>query len=294
MLLQIEIVYKRVSLFSNRLIDTLVSILKIAVASKHKARNLPIITHKRCVILGNGPSLKESLTKHLETLKTVDLVCVNNFACSDYFELLKPQNYVLLDDYYFLYDTNTVEPPESIITTLEKFKHIYWPINFFLPTKAKNCFLVKNVLSTNKNISIYYFNYVVTEGFTNFKHMVFTYKIGAPQCQNVLGISIFLSINRGYEEIYLVGADHSWSENISVKNNRIFLGDVHFYDQDPVKPAHLKDRQGKARKISELFFSFYKCFRTYEVLKIYADSRNVQIVNASEESYIDAFERRKL
>ena len=283
----IKVIYTK----SSNFFSLLGNILKIITSLKFNF-HFPLNNHSTCVILGNGPSLKESLEQNLELIKKYDIVCVNQFAYSEYFEILKPQNYVLLDDYYFSYNEETLENRKAIVASFEKFKSINWKINFLVPVKAKKSYLVSKILSANKNVTISYFNYVVTEGFTGFKHFIFKNNLGMPQCQNVLSAALFLNVNRNYNEIYLLGADHSWHEDFAVlQNNELTINDTHFYDKEKAKPINLSD---KARQltISSLFLSLYKAFRSYEVIKLYADYRNVRIYNASVKSYIDSFEKK--
>lgn len=55
------------------------------------------IVKKECVILGNGPSLKKSLENDLDFISNRIVFCVNFFATSDYFEVVKPKFYVFAD-----------------------------------------------------------------------------------------------------------------------------------------------------------------------------------------------------
>ncbi len=255
----------------------------------------PIKTSGKCIVLGNGPSLKESLSQNIELIKKYDIVCVNSFAYSEYFEILKPQNYVLLDDYYFSTDYQTAENRVTIAQSFDKFKIIDWKINFFIPVKGKKSHLVTSILSQNKNVTITYFNYVVTEGFSGFRNFIFRNNLGMPQCQNILSAALFLTVNRNYNEIYLLGADHSWHQDFSVQqDNKMMINDTHFYDKDKIKPVNLSDRSEYKLTISTLFLSLYKAFRSYDIIKLYADSRGVKIYNASVKSFIDSFKKKEI
>jgi hypothetical protein len=115
-----------------------------------------------------------------------------------------------------------------------------------------------------------------------------------PQCQNVLAASLFLSINRGYKEIYLFGADHSWHQQISVaNNNKIMLNDQHFYNTEG-KAVALNSTTQNQQSTADIFYSLYKAFKSYIVLNNYAVYRNCKVYNASEVSFIDAFQQKKL
>ncbi len=107
-----------------------------------------------------------------------------------------------------------------------------------------------------------------------------------PRAMNVMCASIFLMINLGYREIYLLGADHSWLESFYVnERNQVILGDKHFYgDQSVVCPYSL----------SKWLQNVSTGFRTHERLSEYANYMGVKVYNATEGSYIDAYERKKI
>lgn len=286
----LESVYKKLAELIKLTISIIISCLKILVRSKFGLK-LPPATTPVCSILGNGPSLKISLEKDLEFIKRHEIFCVNNFAQSEYFEILKPQNYVLLDGYYFIFNDSTHNRAD-IRATFEKFKEISWQMQLFVPYTGRNSYFVKNLTRENKNIRVCYFNYVITKGFTWFTHLIFRKNMGMLQCENVLASCIYLAVNRRFDKIFLFGADHSWHEQFVIEDNKILVSDVHFYDKSPVKPMLVHDRiKDKKVTIADYFLSFHKAFKSYQVIKEYAASQGSEILNASAKSYIDSFER---
>ncbi|NJL74615.1 MAG: hypothetical protein HC892_05805 [Saprospiraceae bacterium] len=116
-----------------------------------------------------------------------------------------------------------------------------------------------------------------------------------PRPHNVLIPSLMLAINIGFKEIFVVGADHSWLEELTVnENNEALLHQKHFYDEESSKPEYMY-RQGKRpRKLHEILEKFMLSFRAYFDIREYSESKEVQIWNATPKSYIDAFERNTL
>ena len=53
-------------------------------------------------ILGNGPSLKNTLDRDLDILKNKECAVVNKFGNTDYFFHIKPSWYILADPAFFL------------------------------------------------------------------------------------------------------------------------------------------------------------------------------------------------
>ncbi len=60
-------------------------------------RRIPKAKGKRIIIAGNGPSLGNNLENHLPILQREPVLCVNHFADSPEFELVKPDYYFMLD-----------------------------------------------------------------------------------------------------------------------------------------------------------------------------------------------------
>ena len=142
-----------------------------------------------------------------------------------------------------------------------------------------------------------YYNCLAVDGFDKFKNFCYKCNLASPHIQNVLVAALYLSINIGFKKIYLVGADHSWMQNVFVnKRNVLLTSDEHFYDKESTnaKPWYKDAAQTDTFKMHEIMLAMYKTFSGYYVLKEYAKLFNANIYNCSEISYIDAFERRKL
>ena len=192
----------------------------------------------------------------------------------------------------------TNDEREDIKKTLScLIKITTWEMNLFVSQKVKKAYFIVQILENNKNITVNYFNYTIVQGFSWFRHRIFNLNLGMTQCQNILACALFLAIRRKYEEIYIFGADHSWHEEIRVsENNEIEVKQVHFYDNaSQIKHAKILDVNTKVHSnLQTIFLSLHKAFYGYHILKQYADYQSVKVLNASEKSYIDAFERFKI
>lgn len=287
-----EKIYKKVSSFFDQCIKTAVSLLKMIMRSKFSIR-MPKAHNESCIILGNGPSLKTSLKNNPSAFTTHPLVCVNSFSTTEEYLLLKPQYYVILDFAFWLNDDKV------ILDTIEALKtKTTWPLHLFVPRLASKSKRFKTLCDENKNIHLTYFNYSVFNGFPSIAHFFYRKNLAMPQSQNVLVAAIFLSINIGFKKMILVGADHTWHQTLHVNDNNILcFKDAHFYENEEKanyipfkKGAHLTE----TFRMHEIMTTLGKTFYGYEVLKKYADNCGVDIYNASEVSFIDAFERKKL
>jgi hypothetical protein len=173
-----------------------------------------------------------------------------------------------------------------------------WPIQLLVPSVAKKSKKLKELCAQNTHVKVCYFNYTVFKGFSGLAHFLFKKNLAAPQCQNVIVASLFLAINCGFKQIYLFGADHTWHQNLHVnEENKLCIKDVHFYDnEEKVKYTFFYNDETETNtfKMHEILATWAKAFYGYEVIKKYAEYRNVSIYNASEISFIDSFERKKL
>ncbi|MBC7411119.1 MAG: hypothetical protein H7331_01525 [Bacteroidia bacterium] len=284
---------KSVDHFFSQLINTLFSLGKIVLKSK-RGVDLPKATNDTCIVLGNGPSLKTTLEKHSTILLKTDLLCVNNFATANEYELLKPSYYLMLDPNYW-YDN----PTDLVKQTYDSLQtKTVWKLQLILPFEAKNAKALNSLISNNKNIEVRFINYVVFKGFNVLGNFLYTKNIAMPQSQNVLVACLFAGINIGFKKLYLTGADHTWHENLHVnENNDLCLKDIHFYEnkeQVKYRMFYKDSTQTLTFKMHEILATLSKSFYGYINVNNYAKYRNVSIYNASEISFIDAFERKKL
>lgn len=284
-------IYNKGSQFASNCINSCISILKVIILSSYNVK-LPKAQQDSCIILGNGPSLNTSLLKHPDFFKKHALICVNGFALSKDYVELKPAYYVLLDPILWQ-DSN--EQIKSMVDAI--IQSTTWELNLLVPQKAKGSAALKRVEKLNPKIHVHYFNYTVFKGFTGLSHALFSGNLAMPQSQNVLVASLFLSINMQFKTVFIVGADHTWHENLHVnESNQLCIKDVHFYDNESTVNYRLfyKDVHHKELfSMQEILYTFSKAFYGYEVIRKYAAYRHTTIYNSSEVSFIDAFERKK-
>lgn len=258
----------------------LFSSVNTAISLKKREKKTPL---KDCMILGNGPSLANSLKFALEKIDKYDVVAVNHFCENKEFIEVKPKYYVLADP---AFDPNPKE--ERIVKEQERLKkgleRVNWNMILFLPSINRGSFLVKEI--NNRNIDICFYNLTPVNGIKCVRHWLYKNDLGMPQAMNVLCASIFLMTNLKYQNIYLLGADHSWLDSFFVnEKNELILSDRHFYGTDQIK---------RNTTISVWLNKISVCFLIHEYLSEYAQYRGVNVWNATEHSYIDAYVRKEL
>lgn len=276
---------------------SLVSLIRIVFFSKWRGILKSTNSSKKsgCIIIGNGPSFKQTIEQHGEHFQNFDLVAVNNFATSFYFEQLKPSYYIINATILFLPDDKQSLLYQNM--KREFFQHIVskttWDMEIMVPFMAKKSTDFQAILHQNNHLKPLYFNLESIEGFAFLKNRLFQLGLGCPRPHNVIIPALMNMMYLQYKTIHVVGADHSWLPQISVNEENIALvNQQHFYDEQESKAAPMQDR-AQARKLHEILEKFMLSFKGYWEIKAYAQSRGVSIYNSSEVSYIDAFERKK-
>ena len=282
----------KASLFITNLVNSLVALLKVVLLSTFFPAK-PLKENGSCLILGNGPSAKETLEQYLPQVKQMTCICVNMFASNSEFEVIRPKYYVLLDPAFI--DINHTTASKLLNDLAQKTS---WALTLIVPYHFKKVAYFRELFNSNPNISLHYFNYTIADGFEPLNYALYEVGLGMPLCQNVLVATIFQSIRMGFTEIYLTGADHSWNENLRVsdEDNTLYLNDDHFYGE---RKRNLSTEFGginrdKESQIAKQFLSYYKVFKGHEKLANYARKKHTKIVNISSHSNIDVYQRGKL
>ncbi len=269
------------------MLHTLISLLSILFFSScANARRFKKMAMKNknasCSILGNGPSLRSVLEENHQQFIGQDLVVVNFFAFSEYFEILKPKYYVLTDNIFF---KETLS--ENVTKLLNCFIGLSWDIILCIPSGRDNTFFISTI-KKNPHIHISRYNMTPLKSYKKLEYALFKRNLGMPRPQNVLNTSIFLAINLHYKAINVYGADHSWLKTLYVNDdNQVCFEDVHFYDNKA------RNRQGDIGKLSFLLSLYVMAFDTHLRLQDYAQYLGVEILNHTPGSYIDAYKRVK-
>lgn len=276
---------------------TIKSLAKVLIHSKFKTE-IPSLAEKKTkslIILGNGPSLNQTISKYSHILKKADLLCVNAFSLSSDFEIFQPKYYVIADPQFW--KKNPIEGMDDFCNSIIQaiIEKTSWPLILFTPFESAKYTNVKR-LAVNQNVKIVYYNKTSVSGFSGFRNFFFKKNIGIPRAQNVLIPSLILGINMSYPKIFITGADHSWHENLEIDDkNQLCIRDEHFYDKEKVSLRPIKDIvTGKTIHFHEQLKAMAITFELYFVIQEYASFQKRAIYNASEKSFIDAFIRSSI
>lgn len=279
----------------TNLLKTILTLVKVSLHSKISLKS-PLEKYDKyhsISILGNGPSLENSLGEDHEQIKNSLVVCVNNFPKTEHYQRIQPDVFIFCD--HVLWLRSGIRQP-LIASSVDLFNEISkktnWPLLVLAPFESRSSQRWQNILNANKHIKIAFYNNTPIEGWNSFTHLMFRWNLGMPRPHNVLIPSIFLSINSQIKKIFLYGVDHNWLPQIVVdKNNRTMVRKKHFSDSEESKTDAILTRGKTERKLWEILENYMVNFKGYLILEEYAKNRNTQILNATPNSFIDAFKR---
>ncbi|MCH5221310.1 MAG: hypothetical protein J1F05_03145 [Muribaculaceae bacterium] len=263
------------------------SIVKIALQSR-RSDACKGNRSGRIFILGNGPSLNDTIAGHRNLLIANTSMAVNFAAIAPVFFELQPEYYLLADPHFFSEATGHDDNLAKLKTSLS---NVNWPMSLFVPVKYKNR---AQTLYGNSHITLKSFNAVGVEGFFGLRKFAYNNGFGMPRPRNVLIPAIMLSIGEGFDEIIICGADHSWTKTLSVSDdNEVVSIQPHFYADSNRENERIR-HEYKGYKLHQIMESFSIAFKSYHDIAEYAKTKNVKIFNATPGSFIDAFDRIKL
>jgi len=250
--------------------------------------------HDAVIVLGNGPSLKNDLENIVKTVDDHDFVCVNNFCSSPYYEVLKPNKYVFLDGYFFSKDAHPdwIKQRELTFTIINEKTN--WKMQIFVPMGADVSILKEFI--KNENVEIIKFK-VLTYVNHDMSKLVRYYNTGyfGPYQCNVLLYAIYLAIWAKHKKIEIYGADLSFHNDVQVDqlNNQVQIKFRHFNSEDHVEQLMKNPQKIEPFSMYELMQTTADTFKSHDILNFYGQSKNIQILNGSSFSLIDAYKRKQ-
>lgn len=263
------------------------SIVKMLLQSRRNGVRRVDDTSRPLIIMGNGPSLHDTIDSSAPALEQGPSLAVNFAANAPEFRQLKPRYYVLADPHFF-----TATGNENVRRLAENLASVDWPMTLFVPCGSSGD--IGRMMRDNRHLTIERFNAVGVTGWHWLENLAYSHGWGMPRPRNVLIPSIMIAMLLGYRTIYITGADHSWTRTLSVNDrNEVVSIQPHFYKDDEQEKKRVAVEY-LHYPLHQILQSFYVAFKSYHDIRRYADSRGVTIYNATPGSFIDAFERRPL
>lgn len=274
--------------FSRQAWESALTLGKVALKSRCISKTVKDKDTKGgpIIVLGNGPSLRDTIKEGLDILKKHPAMAVNFAANSPEFFELKPKHYILADPHFF----SGVDSDPNVGKLWENIAKADWGMTLHVPIRMKKwCERFKD-----KALHIEYFNMTPGEGFDGLCHILYNKKLAMPRPRNVLVPAIMQAMALGHEDVYIVGADHTWPHTLYVDDqNRVVSVQPHFY-QDNKKELDRVAEAYAGIHIHDVLQSMVIAFRSYHQIEKYANKKGIRIYNATPGSLIDAFKRKPL
>ena len=262
-----------------------------------KAGAVNMHSSKRLAILGNGPSLKQQLPKLIEhkEWEQADMMAVNFFAQSDEFTTIKPKYYVLSDPMFFRQAGHS-ERIDNLYKALAT--KVTWPMILYVQHYNPEHFNYHAAIEGNPNIRIVPFHSTLFHGFRNVEFWCYRHGLGSGNWGTVVQNGILAAIQIGYKTIELYGVDHTLLDGLMVDDqNRLCRTQSHYYDSAPAEPKPIfynATNPPRPYTMAEYLAETAELFRGHEVLRDFAITEDVRIINRTLGSLIDAYEREPM
>ncbi|MDE6011087.1 MAG: hypothetical protein K2F87_06565 [Muribaculaceae bacterium] len=276
---------KTVGLLKSHILQPLASLAKVALRSKRpsgggKPLDRPLI------IMGNGPSLRSFIDSGPDLREGFALMAVNFAANAPEFRGLRPQLYILADPHFF--NGHSTDPNVTLLW--QHLSSVSWRMTLWLPLSHK-AMAWPLLGGLPDNVKVKWFNLTPVEGRGPLSRALIKGGWGMPRPRNVLIPAIMTALRAGYREIYLVGADHTWSRSLWVDDmNRVVSVQPHFY-KDNEKEARRVAGEYAGYHLHDILGSLTVAFRSYFDIAEHASRLGATIFNATPGSFIDAFPR---
>lgn len=272
--------------FLSDAVATAASAVKIILQSRKARRALPADPGRSIAILGNGPSLRQTIDSYPTWLSSVSRMAVNFASTSSDFRILRPDYYIMIDPVFF--------PAPGAAPTLaddawEAIRHADWKMTLFVPSSRLDD--ARRLLGDSSTVGLRPVNITPVEGWRWFTHRAFDAGLGMPRPRNVLIAAVMAAIGEGFGKIYLAGADHSWTRTLAVdSDNNVCNTVAHFYEEKRVEQETTRIVEAyRGIHLHNVLESLMIAFRSYFHIKAYAAARGVEIINITPGSFIDAF-----
>lgn len=273
----------------KEIFDGLASLGKVILLSGKPSRPGDI-KDESLIIMGNGPSLRDTIKNYGDFLAKSRTLAVNFGANAEEYGTLRPCLYVLADPHFFRLGENGESTNENVTRLWKNLSSTSWKMTLYVPCKAK----LPEAIEKSVNIEVRKYNLTPGEGLKGPVHWLYRKGLAMPRPRNVLIASIMIALREGYRDIYIVGADHTWSRDLWVDDkNRVISVQKHFY-KDNDKEFERVAQEYAGYHLHDILNSLTIAFRSYHQIKEYACKIGARITNCTPGSFIDAFPKGEL
>lgn len=250
------------------------------------------------VIIANGPSLDAYLKRYPRGIENADHMCVNAFSLTPAYEVLRPRFSVFVDPSFWTIPCSHRMEEYRRAVYGELVRKTAWEHVVLTPVQSRGC--VQRMMNPPRAHLVFRsFNGTIVSRSVPFalRNLLYGRGLAIPSCQTVVNSAIGLAVRMGYRNVYVVGADASFLEGLFVDpvSNLLSVASRHFAEEPvPAAPIYKDAEEAEPMLLHEYLEAVARMFEGYHEVWKYAKARNVNVVNASEFSWIDALPRGTL
>jgi len=246
---------------------------------------------KKVLVICHGPSLKDNIEFIKKNQSSYQIYSVNYFANTDYFPEIKPKYYLIADPVLWLTKVTSdyIDENKKLYDNLNS---IQWKMTIVCPEKGYK--FIKNRIK-NKFIKVEKIN-CSTIDFKNEKFSIFAlrWNLITPTYSTAAVMALWHAILNRKKDIIIYGADFSYFKEFKVdqKTNQLSNAFPRFYKNSKAENNGLAKYPNRSQymiheRLQKCTFAFYQMYLVSRV----AENLKINIINASNDSYLDCFPR---
>ena len=216
---------------------------------------------------------------------------VNNACLSPQFLVLQPERFFLIDPAFFCDPADRPALGKTIDTVIERIAtHTSWPMSVIVPWHYRNSNNAQ-AMAHNPNVKVVAVPIFNSRGtWLRAKYAGFRNGILNPIYRNVLIAAIFYNIRAQHNRVFIWGAHNTWLKNVSVDmSNQVLHSLQHTETQRFGQP--LLNLDGSPTRYHEYLNQLATTFEQHHVLNEFSISQGKKIINVTDDSFIDAYDR---
>lgn len=263
------------------------ALYSIHIYNHRKYWRLPERTSDECIVVGNGPSLSQSVEKICNY--PADIYTVNDVCCTDFFLKLSPVAHFFLDPQYFNDEAHVKRACDFSFSTHVQKTHYYFEqrqqrCSLMVPTIVVP--LVRKQYYQIKNI----FGFCVTPVTKNVSRSIKQIEKGHCGISGVNSVipAIQTACLAGYKKVWLAGVDMSCFNFCVDKHCRIQRAVKHFYTDK------FETGERDFSNVANFYRDIANVFDAFDLLRELALYKNVQVINTSLDSMVQSFPKGDL
>jgi hypothetical protein len=275
-------------------LKTIICFTRINEFSFDRFPDFNIDKGKKCMVIGNGPSLKSLLNKYEngEFDFSEDCFVVNFFPLNPLFYRIRPKG-LFWSDYVFIQDTEgSTEKVRKMYDEMQD--KVDWNLTIYLnaPWKEDNKRLIEYSRLTNPRIRFVFLNRNYCDNLCpRIRHKLYKTGYFMPTEGTVVNTAIYVALLRGFKEIELYGSELSMFKDLEVgEDNQLYIVQKHFYEKD-YRVKQTTDGGGKAYVHTYMYY-MYAMFYSHYLLEDFSKYMGAHISNCTPNSMIDVYDRK--